>query len=190
MTLDKTETRRTVLKAVGAGTVGGLALTGNATARANGSLKRELAAVRSATAKYNDPEAAVADGYVPESHAVCGMGYHYPHEDFIAAVTSEDPIAAIAEYLSTLDRTEPPVLAYGEDDDGNLVLGALEYLTLDPTTDIFTETEDDHWHPFMGPIYALHAWIHTPNPEGVFYPINPRPQFSRPEWCGGGGGSD
>jgi hypothetical protein len=182
----ETRTRRTVLTAVGTGIVGGLALTGSASAQANGDLKRELAEVRAATAKYSDPENAVADGYLPEDHPVCGMGYHYPHEDLVKALQSEDP-AKIAAYLNSLDRTEPPVLAYGEGDDG-LVLGAVEYLTLDDEEDLFTSTDKDHWHPFFGSLYALHAWVHVPNPEGVFHPINPRPQFSKPEWCEDGGG--
>lgn len=176
--------RRTVLKAVGTGLVGGLALTGSASATGNGSLERELADVRAATAKYHDPQNALADGYIPEDHPVCGMGYHYPHEDLIEgfeALQSGDS-APLVEYLGSLDRTEPPILVYGETDDG-LVLGAAEYLTLDDTTDLFPATEDDHWHPFVGPIYALHAWVHQPNPEGVFHPTNPRHQFTKPEWC-------
>lgn len=182
--------RRTVLKTIGAGMMGGLALTGSASAEANGALKRELAEVRAATAKYNDPENAVADGYLPEDHAVCGMGYHYPHEDLIAgfqAMEAGDP-TVLTQYLASIDRTEPPVLAYGETDEG-LVLGAVEYLTMTPEeTDFFTSTEEDHWHPFVGPLYALHAWVHAPNPEGVFHPTNPRHQFTKPEWCGEEGG--
>ena len=144
-----------------------------------------MAEVRAATAKYNGPENAVADGYLPEDLPVCGMGYHYAQEDFVMALQSGD-VSVLAEYLASLDRTEPPVLAYGEGDDG-LILGAVEYLTLDNSEDIFTATEDDHWHPFFGPLYSLHAWVHAPNPEGVFHPTNPRRQFSHPEWCEGGG---
>ncbi|QLD85668.1 hypothetical protein HWV23_08000 [Natronomonas halophila] len=186
MKQNEIQTRRGVLKTISTGVVGGLALTGGASAQANGGLQRELAEVRAATAQYNDPENALADGYLPEEEAVCGMGYHYPHEDFVSAMQSEDP-AKIAAYLNSLDRTEPPVLAYGEGDDG-LVLGAVEYLTLDDEEDLFTSTEEDHWHPFFGPLYAMHAWVHNHNPEGVFHPINPRPQFSKPEWCDDGGG--
>lgn len=181
-----TPTRRTVLKSVGAGMVAGVAFTGSASAAANGELKRELAEVRAATAKYSDPENAVADGYLAEDHAVCGMGYHYPHEDLVAAFQSEDP-SQLAAYLNSIDRTEPPILVYGEGDDG-LVLGAVEYLTMDDSTDLFPATEDDEWEPFVGPLYALHAWVHSPNPEGVFHPTNPRHLFSRPEWCEDEGG--
>lgn len=186
----KTQKRRSVLKTVGTGIVGGLALTGSASARGDGGLKRELADVRRATARYSDPENAVSDGYIPEEAAVCGMGYHYPHEDFVAAIVEfqEGNQTPLVEYLGSLDRTEPPVITYGEDDDGNLILGAVEYLTLDDSTDFFTETTDDEWSPFVGPTFAMHAWVHFPNPEGVFHPTNPRPQFSRPEWCDEEGG--
>lgn len=186
----ETRTRRTVLKALGTAAVGGVALSGGATARADGGLKRELADVRAATAEYNDPENAIAAGYLSETKGVCGMGYHFPHEDLlegIIAFQQGDP-TVLAEYLGSLDRTEPPILVYGEDDDGNLMLGAVEYLTLDPSTDFFTETTEDEWDPFIGPVYALHAWVHAPNPEGVFHPVNPRPQFTRPEWCEEQGG--
>lgn len=185
-----TRTRRTVLKGIGAGIVGGAVLTGSASAAADGDLEQELADVRAATAKYRDLENALADGYLPEDHAVCGMGYHYPHEDLVAGIQAlvrdEDP-TVLAEFLSSLDRTEPPVLAYGETDDG-LVLGAVEYLTMDESTDFFPSTEKDEWHPFVGPLSALHAWVHTPNPEGVFHPTNPSHQFTHPEWCEEGDG--
>lgn len=187
----ETRTRRTVLKAVGSGMMGSLAFTGNVSAKANGGLKGELADVRSATAKYNDPENAVADGYIPEENPVCGMGYHYPHEDLVEGIVAFEEngdLSVLTEYLGSLDRTEPPVITYGEDDDGNLVLGAVEYLTFDTSDDLFTETEDDQWEPFIPPlgVYAMHAWVHFPNPEGVFHSTNPRPQFSKHEWCEGG----
>lgn len=188
MTLPELTNRRTVLKTLGAGVVGGITLSGTAGARGGG-LKRELAEVRSATADYHDPENAFEDGYLPEDQAVCGMGYHYPHEDLVKAfeaLENGDP-DPLVDYLAGIERTDPPVLAYGETDDG-LVLGAVEYLTLDTSTDLFPTTEDDVWQPFIGPTYALHAWVHQPNPEGVFHPTNPRPQFTKPEWCDGGGG--
>lgn len=181
-----TRTRRTVLKSISMGVVGGLALTGTASAQSNGGLHRELAEVRAATAHYNDPDNAVADGYLPGDHAVCGMGYHYAHEEFAAGMRElgEGNPTPLSEYLESIDRTEPPVLAYGETDDG-LVLGAVEYVTFDDSDDLFTESEDDHWHEFAGPLYSLHAWVHTDNPEGIFHPINPREPFVDPDWCEG-----
>lgn len=184
----ETSTRRTVLKSIGTGIAGGLALSGSAAARGNGGLKRELADVRAATAKYHDPENAIADGYIPEREAVCGMGYHYPHEDLVEGIKTfqrDRDLSVLKEYLGSIDRTEPPVLTYGEDDEGNLVLGAVEYLTFDKSDDLFEATDDDQWEPFIPPIgvYALHAWVHFPNPKGVFHSTNPRPQFTHHEWC-------
>lgn len=186
----KTAYRRTVLKTIGAFGASSAILSGTVGA-APGGLKRELAEVRSATAQYNDPANAVADGYIPEDEAVCGMGYHYPHEDLVAAIMAlqNGDHTELAEYLGSIDRTEPHVIVYGEDD-GDLVLGAVEYLTLDNSTDLFTSTEKDHWHPFVGQTYALHAWVHIPNPEGVFHPANPRHLFTHPEWCEQDGEND
>lgn len=118
--------RRTVLQSLGASLASSAALSGAATAY-RGGLKGELAEVRSATADYNDPANAYDDGYfapdgsfgpipleevVEKAHAVCGMGYHFVNPDL----------------METEDRTKPQVLVYGEDDDENLILGAIEYL--------------------------------------------------------------
>lgn len=181
--------RRRALRAIGAGAlvVGGLA---GSTAARGGGLQRELAEVRSATAKYNDPANAYADGYivpdphadplaplpledvVDEGHAVCGMGFHFINP---ANIGKTNP-------------TEPQVLAYGVDDEGNLILGAVEYIIPNPISDgnpdVFENDEGtEEWHP--GPLpdaQSLHAWVHTHNPEGVFHHTNPRKQF-HPEGC-------
>lgn len=165
--------RRTVLKTTGAGIAGSLALGGGAAAH-QGGLKRELAEVRSATAEYNDPANAIDDGYRASDHAVCGMGYHYGNFGLIG----------------TVDRTEPQVLVYGEDEDGDLVLGAVEYLVpkAGPYTDepprLFEHDGGaEQWSEFGEMGWALHVWVHTHNPAGVFNPTNPRPQF-----CPDGGG--
>lgn len=178
--------RRTVLKTVGSGVVGSVALTGNATAQ-RGGLKRELATVRSATAEYNDPANAYADGYVvpdhdgplenvvDEAHAVCGMGFHFMNRNLVGST----------------EPTEPAVLAYGMGDD-DLVLGAVEYIVSKeeyPTEppDLFAHDDGaEKWEedsPYSG-VWSLHAWVHTPNPDGVFAPFNPRKQF-HPSGCDG-----
>lgn len=166
--------RRNVLKTIGAGVAGSLAFTGSAAAH-EGGLARELAEVRSATAEFNDPQNAVDAGFLPSDHAVCGMGYHWI-----------DPTG-----LGSLDPTVPAVLAYGEDDDGDLVLGAVEWIVpkeISPEEpDIFDHDEGTEvWledSPFRG-VWSLHAWVHNPNPEGVFHPINPRELF-HPDECEG-----
>lgn len=183
--------RRIVLKTIGTGLAGGIALSGSAAA-AGGGLQRELAEVRSATARYNDPENAYADGYVvttagdppqiipledvvEEGHSVCGMGFHFGNFDL----------------FGTVDRTQPQVLAYGVDDDGNLILGAVEYIVpkagpyANDPPDLFEHDDGaEHWDedsPAPG-LWSLHVWVHTHNPAGVFHHTNPRKQFS-PEGC-------
>ena len=184
--------RRTVLRTVGAATLASGAVP-TVTAR-KGGLKRELAEVRSATAAYNDPANAYGAGYfvptedengdpvpmplediVDEAHSVCGMGFHFVNPD----------------HFGSVDRTEPPVLAYGVDDDDNLVLGAVEYVV--PKAEPYEEAPPDlfehddgaeHWQedsPQDG-VWSLHVWVHIKNPAGVFSPFNPRKQF-HPEGC-------
>lgn len=186
--MDKNIKRRTALKTIGAGALVLGSISGTALAHKD-ALPRDLAAVRSATARYNDPANAYADGYmafgpdgpVPladvtdQAEAVCRMGYHF----------------ANIGLLGTVDRTKPQVLVYGEDDDGNLVLGAVEYViptsALPEAEEWFHGTDDDDaWEDFpVGapfPTSAMHAWVHTHNPDGVFAHENPRKQFS-PSGC-------
>lgn len=174
--------RRTVLQLMGAGLASSAALSGAATAH-RGGLKGELAEVSSATADYNDPANAYDDGYfapdrnfepipledvVEKAHAVCGMGYHFVNPNL----------------MGTEDRTEPQVLVYGEDDDENLILGAVEYLLPQAEKeenreepDLFAHDDGDEvWQTFHGD-WSLHVWVHTKNPDGVFNPTNPRKQF-------------
>lgn len=190
--------RRTVLKTMGATVAGGSVLVGGAAA-SSGSLQRELAEVRMATARYNDPANAYADGYVvpgpdedgdgrpdplrledvvDEAHAACGMGFHFVHFG----------------RLGSTEPTGPTVLVYGVDDEDDLVLGAVEWLVPmagpyeSSPPDLFQHDEGaEEWQadsPAPG-LWSLHAWVHTFNPSGVFHPTNPREQF-HPEGCIGG----
>lgn len=167
--------RRTVLRGIGVGAA--LASVGTGIVSGHrGGIKGELAEVRSATAMYNDPENAVDDGYIPTDDAVCNMGYHYANPGLFGST----------------DRTTPQVLVYGEDDDGNRMLGAVEYLVpkagqyVDSPPDLFVhDGGEEHWDTLAAPFgtfWALHVWVHTHNPEGVFNHTNPRKQFS-PEGC-------
>lgn len=180
--------RRTVLKTIGLGALVAGPLSGTAVAY-RGALQRDLAAVRSATASYNDPANAYAAGYTAldengapvaledvtdDAEAVCEMGYHFVNLGLVG----------------TVDRLQPQALVYGEDDDGNLILGAVEYIiptAAVPTAEDWFHGDDDEWEPFDEaplpfPASALHAWIHTNNPNGVFDHNNPRKQFS-PSGC-------
>lgn len=177
--------RRSVLKHLGGTALAAGALAGTASAHPDG-LQRELAAVRSATAKYNNPRKAYADGYVAFDHdgnpvpledvvddaeSVCGMGYHFGNFDL----------------LGETNPLRPQVLVYGTSEGGQLVLGAVEYIVPDAlpgNPDFFEHDDGDEvWvsGPFSG-VQSLHVWVHTHNPDGVFSHFNPRKLFS-PEGC-------
>lgn len=182
---EHTTSRRTVLRGLGAGLGAGALLTGRAGARDRG-FKWELARVRSSTARYNDPANAYADDYLAfdeqmnpvalgdvtdDAEAVCGMGYHFVNMSLIGPADPENP----------------PVLAYGEDDEGNLILGAVEWIVPDIVPgdpDLFEHDGGaEEWADGPGPgVHSLHAWVHTHNPDGVLHHTNPRKQF-HPDGC-------
>jgi hypothetical protein len=113
------------------------------------------------------------------------MGFHWPNPGLLDMEVT---------------KTEPEFLAYGEDDSGELVLGAVEYGV--PVSGAFSESPPDlfdnadpEWHILVIPeeaplpfdeLWTLHAWVHNPNPDGVFHPTNPRELF-HPDGCGSGG---
>lgn len=188
----ETISRRSVLRkgAVVSSTIG----LGATTATAHrGAVQRQLAEVRSATASYNNPANAYADGYTAtdpdgnpvaledvhdEAFAVCNMGYHFLNFEIISGIYGGEDA----------ERTRPPILVYGVGDDEDLVLGAVEYLASDPQPSLFHGDDDDeHWEPWPPdpPLSALHAWVHNHNPDGVFHATNPRELF-HPDGCFGG----
>ncbi len=133
------------------------------------SVQRQLAAVRQATAKYHDVNAAIRDGYLPTEHCIVepglgGMGYHYLNP-------------RLASDLA-LDPLQPELLLYAPSGNG-LRLVAVEYFVAD--------LGQDHpvlfGRPFDGPMaghepgmpthYDLHAWIWQANPDGVLTAWNP-----------------
>ncbi|WP_396611830.1 hypothetical protein ACH9L7_00660 [Haloferax sp. S1W] len=175
--------RRTYLKALGVGAVTAGAFATPAAAH-RGGLKGELAKVRSATAKYNNLDNALADGYVQVTPFVPGQGYHY----------------AKMSLIGTLDPLKPQALTYGQAGDGKPVYGSIEYLVpkagqyANSPPDVFAHDDPDessgnheHWDivdlnegvpgadPFL--VWALHVWVHTHNPDGVFHHSNPRRLF-------------
>lgn len=180
-------TRRSALAALGTAAFAGAAAVPVA---ADSGLHRELAAVRSATARYNSPRRAYEDGYVAfdhdgnpvafedvvdEAESVCGMGIHFINMGLVG----------------TVDRTKPQVLAYGVPGDSGLLLGAVEYIVpkageyATSPPDLFAHDDgSEDWHedePFPG-VWSMHVWVHTKNPDGVFNATNPRGHFF-PDGC-------
>lgn len=132
-------------------------------------LRKTLAQVRRATARYHDVTVAEESGYVQVSPFVPGMGYHYLKESLM-----DDEVIP----------TKPEALVYVDNpaDESKRRLVAVEYLIpeglVGQQSDLdgkFPGVDGDAWH-HEHEIHAwtLHAWIWYPNPEGVFHPANSR----------------
>lgn len=150
---------------------GGLAV-GVGPAQAHPSLDpMTRAQILRATARYNNPAAAVADGYIPTEECVPGMGLHY----FNPALGS-----------TPLDPTRPPILLYEPLPGGRLRLVGVEWFAIDPDQDLTTAGGRPSLFgvPFDGPMaghgpgqpvhFDLHAWVWKANPAGMFTGMNPR----------------
>lgn len=159
----------------------------------------ELAQARQATTKYHDVAVAEADGYVPVSPYVPGMGIHYLNQAVIGPFFSPET---------------PGILLYAPAGQGRLRLVGVEYIVLDALLgpgfsdglpdnepDGFTGDSDSWefhqaechytdgsegycaspadadpaktlalWHP---DIWLLHVWLWQANPDGIFEDFNP-----------------
>jgi hypothetical protein len=138
-------------------------------------LNEQLAAIRAATARYHDIEAAILDGFVPISECVAhpllgGMGIHYARPDRM-----ED-----ADHIAT----QPEMLLYVPRADGTMKLLGVEYWIWEHAWNAAGRSGRPMFldHPFdhspaghgMPARYSLHVWVWQPNPNGVFTPFNPR----------------
>ena len=135
-----------------------------------GKLQTELAQVRSATARYHNIANAIEDDYEDLGLFAPNQGWHYINFGLVDA---------------TFDLEKPELLIYAPSSNGGLRLVAVEYavpVALSPAApDGFTGEEDD-WHIFeAGPgpaddLWVLHTWVWYYNPDGMFFPTNPRVQ--------------
>jgi hypothetical protein len=136
--------------------------------------QREVAKIRSAVASYHTPDRAEAAGWglVPgldhcfERSGVGGMGVHYIDTDALV-----DP---------TLDPRRPEALVFVPGPNGQLRLGAVEYIV--PMA-LWEHAEPPmvlgrHLHelePVPGVhVWGLHVWLFEYNPDGLFADWNPR----------------
>ena len=121
----------------------------------------ELQAAKAATAKYNDFQQAVRDGYTDINVVVPEMGYHF---------------LLIDRLDSQFEYDKPEILVYNREENGRMKLVAVEYavpITLSPTAPAgFTGTQDV-WGVYQNTLWTLHAWIWEYNPSGVFHATNP-----------------
>ena len=114
----------------------------------------EIHKVKAVTAKYHDVNQALKDGYVKASPYVPQMGYHYVKGSLVDEVV--DPLA-------------PEALLYIPTKHGLKLVG-VEYLSTENQS-LFGVNFDP---PHDGLPYTLHAWIWTPNPDGMFTAFNPK----------------
>jgi len=147
-----------------------------------------VAAARTATARFHDLGAAQAAGYSVQVADLAGitcidsaagaMGIHYLNPSLVPELF--DPEAA-----ATVDAATPELLVFAPEPDGQLRLVALEYLALkanwdannDDPPSLFGRTFDTTLagnRYGLPDFYSLHAWIWDPNPTDIFAPYNPR----------------
>ena len=131
--------------------------------------------VRVTTTQYHDLNTALDAGYSKSLDCfrygeTRGMGQHYVNGDLV----SDD----------VLDPTRPEALVYEPLGDGTQVLVAFEYLVFadgwDPNDEgreppsLFGQEFGLHTTiPDTPPVWALHIWLWTHNPEGLFADYNP-----------------
>jgi hypothetical protein len=141
-----------------------------------GAGRSSIPAVREATLKYRDINAAIGDGYAlfyqcTEQPGVGTMGQHFVKGSLVG-----DP---------AIDPLHPEVLVYAPKRNGDWKLVAVEYVTLAPLWD---EAFPSQWPTVLGQdllfreagnryglpdFYERHAWIWQGNPAGMFEDWNP-----------------
>ena len=136
---------------------------------------QQIDAVRGATAQFRDLKTAEAAGY--GKFLTCfhygdnrGMGQHYVN----GTLAGDD----------VLDPMKPEALVYEPRTDGSMILVAFEYLVFaskwDPQN-TGRPAPTIYGQPLMlmtnipktPPVWGLHLWLYSYNPEGLFASFNP-----------------
>lgn len=134
-----------------------------------------IADVRHTTAPLRDFDSVEEVGYGKfldcfVNNEIGGMGQHYVNGD----LAGDD----------VLDPMQPEALVYEPTEDGEMILVAFEYLVF---ADVWDPTDegreapvlfDREFHlktniPDTPPVWTLHIWLWTHNPEGIFSDYNP-----------------
>ena len=145
-----------------------------------------VAAVREATAKYQDVKQALHDGYGPVSGCVSGedegtMGVHYLNPTLVGPLNHPPT-------HSVIDVAHPQLLVYQPLPGGQMQLVAVEYLAIKDgnygwdANGVGTPILMGQLFDYMGApnrfglpeFYSLHVWAWNFNPMGVFSMWNPR----------------
>jgi hypothetical protein len=131
----------------------------------------DLAAVRALSARYHQVAVAEANGYAAfagclSNPGVGGMGYHYVNFNWVDL---------------TVDAMHPEAMVYAPGPNGQLQLGAVEYIVpagawdaAHPGTVPQLFGQDFLFDSDFGGLYELHVWLWQYNPTGMFQPWNPR----------------
>jgi hypothetical protein len=164
-------------------------------AQGDSELNQQLAQVRAATAKYHDINVAIADGFAPFGNGACNE-----NENGTEGIVYFN-LARVQQQGVILE--EPELLLYVPSGNGNLRLVAVAYFNrvlfsdtrgiipdrfpsrLNPLPPYFQEVSGHFTlfnQPPNGPIiapglpwfYGLHAWVWSPNPNGMYAVRNPR----------------
>ncbi len=128
-------------------------------------LRRELALVKSSTARYHNIDNAIEDGYVDIDLYIPNMGWHFLKGDLVDA---------------NFEVEKPELLVYANKPNGGYSLVAVEYavpVALSSNAPEGFTGEEDVWviNQAFG-LWVVHAWIWYHNPDGMFNPTNPRVQ--------------
>ena len=163
----------------------------------------DLAAVRAATARFQDVKVALAEGYVRDPSDMCdtasmmgrpanlgAMGIHFFRPDLLGV--SGPPNPRVNGKGTHTDFLKPGILIYEPRPDGSLALVAVENLVFrwawreagnsappsfhGVAYDLMEDdpsTKVDEAHMFE-PHYDRHVWLFRDNPNGVFAQYNPK----------------
>jgi hypothetical protein len=151
----------------------------------------DLTRAREASARFQDLQVALAEGYEAEGGCVAlpgtgAMGIHYVHKGRMGLEMRDGRIHGTDR---ALDPTQPELLIYEPQPDGTQRLVAIEFYTSQEAwgpgakpklfgVDFDTMADDpstpavDEGHMFT-PHYDLHVWIWRENPKGTFAQWNP-----------------
>jgi hypothetical protein len=162
----------------------------------------DLAAVRAATARFQDVRQALAEGYMRDPGNMCitsgmmgqsaksgAMGIHFFRPDLLGITAPPNP-RVYGDGTHT-DFRKPAILIYEPQADGSLQLVAVENLVFrwawaqaghskppsfhGVSYELMEDdprTKADEAHMFE-PHYDLHLWVFRDNPNGQFAPFNP-----------------
>jgi hypothetical protein len=130
--------------------------------------KADIPAVRAATAKYKDINAALADGYAffylcTEQPGVGTMGQHLLNGELVGN--------------DAIDPLRPEVLVYQPTRAGGYRLVGVEYVTFQAGQTVLGQSMNTvpatNRYGVPAQFYAKHAWIWQANPKGLFADWNP-----------------